>query len=195
MRTLTSPNGTEYGFDPGCFCLELLLTGGPGDLAHFEVLDRPGALDEWLPDSELAAIAPLDDLVVTAAETERVRALRDALWTIVRAVLAGDRPGAGEIAVLNGAAAEPPPRPAVDPGSGAARWVGPVTGAQVLGAAAREAVALLTSPRLDRVRECAAGDCRLVFLDTSRPGTRRWCSMRRCGNRRKVAEYRARGGA
>ncbi|MBW8872916.1 MAG: CGNR zinc finger domain-containing protein, partial [Leifsonia sp.] len=43
-----------------------------------------------------------------------------------------------------------------------------------------------------RIRECSAEDCRLVYLDTSRSGTRRWCSMHRCGNRAKVREHRAR---
>jgi predicted RNA-binding Zn ribbon-like protein len=29
----------------------------------------------------------------------------------------------------------------------------------------------------------------LHFQDTSKKGTRRWCSMRLCGNRHKVAAY------
>ncbi|MFE7743242.1 CGNR zinc finger domain-containing protein [Nocardia sp. NPDC057455] len=39
-----------------------------------------------------------------------------------------------------------------------------------------------------RVR--AAGDCGLLFVDASRPGRRRWCSMDRCGNLSKVRRYR-----
>jgi predicted RNA-binding Zn ribbon-like protein len=38
-----------------------------------------------------------------------------------------------------------------------------------------------------RVRQC--GNCVLHFLDTSKKGTRRWCSMQLCGNRVKVAAY------
>jgi predicted RNA-binding Zn ribbon-like protein len=41
-----------------------------------------------------------------------------------------------------------------------------------------------------RVRQC--GNCVLHFLDTSKKGTRRWCSMNLCGNRLKVAAYHAR---
>ncbi len=41
-----------------------------------------------------------------------------------------------------------------------------------------------------RVRRC--GNCVLHFLDTSKKGTRRWCSMQLCGNRLKVAAYAAR---
>jgi predicted RNA-binding Zn ribbon-like protein len=44
-----------------------------------------------------------------------------------------------------------------------------------------------------RIRQCAAHNCYLTFLDTSRPDSRRWCSMERCGNRAKVrAAHRAR---
>lgn len=38
-----------------------------------------------------------------------------------------------------------------------------------------------------RVRQC--GECVLHFHDTSKKGTRRWCSMQLCGNRLKVAAY------
>ena len=41
-----------------------------------------------------------------------------------------------------------------------------------------------------RVRKC--GHCVLHFYDTSKKGTRRWCSMQLCGNRLKVAAYAAR---
>jgi predicted RNA-binding Zn ribbon-like protein len=41
-----------------------------------------------------------------------------------------------------------------------------------------------------RVRQCGA--CVLHFLDTSKKGTRHWCSMKLCGNRKKVAAYASR---
>jgi predicted RNA-binding Zn ribbon-like protein len=41
-----------------------------------------------------------------------------------------------------------------------------------------------------RIRKC--GHCVLHFYDTSKKGTRRWCSMQLCGNRLKVAAYAAR---
>jgi predicted RNA-binding Zn ribbon-like protein len=39
---------------------------------------------------------------------------------------------------------------------------------------------------------CGADNCYLIYLDTSRPGNRRWCSMERCGNRAKVRGHRSR---
>jgi predicted RNA-binding Zn ribbon-like protein len=47
----------------------------------------------------------------------------------------------------------------------------------------------LLDTRADRIRGCANPDCVLWFLDTSRPGTRRWCSMAACGNRDKAIRH------
>jgi hypothetical protein len=40
-----------------------------------------------------------------------------------------------------------------------------------------------------RVRNCANPDCPFSFLDTTRSGTRRWCSMTVCGNRLKARRH------
>jgi predicted RNA-binding Zn ribbon-like protein len=42
---------------------------------------------------------------------------------------------------------------------------------------------------LDHHRVRKRGQCVLHFYDSSKKGTRRWCSMQLCGNRRKVAAY------
>ncbi|MFJ6796642.1 CGNR zinc finger domain-containing protein [Streptomyces sp. NPDC091268] len=44
----------------------------------------------------------------------------------------------------------------------------------------------------DRIRKCASDRCVLHFHDTSRNGTRRWCSMASCGNRAKASRHYAR---
>ncbi len=50
---------------------------------------------------------------------------------------------------------------------------------------------LLTGPQAARLGICAAPRCDLVFVDTSRNGSRRFCSMA-CQNRVKAAAHRAR---
>ncbi len=45
---------------------------------------------------------------------------------------------------------------------------------------------------LDRLKMCAAEECRRVFFDRSKPSTRRWCMSALCGNRIKTRAYRAR---
>jgi predicted RNA-binding Zn ribbon-like protein len=49
---------------------------------------------------------------------------------------------------------------------------------------------LLSEPEIDRIRQCEA--CVVHFLDTSKKGSRRWCSMNICGNKLKVAAYQRR---
>jgi predicted RNA-binding Zn ribbon-like protein len=57
--------------------------------------------------------------------------------------------------------------------------------------AARNYLELLsTAP--DRIRGCDGHACVLHFFDTSRNGTRRWCSMAACGNRAKASRHYAR---
>jgi predicted RNA-binding Zn ribbon-like protein len=57
---------------------------------------------------------------------------------------------------------------------------------------AAEALLRLLETRPDRIRRCAHDDCVLHFLDTTRSGTRRWCSMTSCGNRTKANRHYAR---
>ncbi|MFD9358798.1 CGNR zinc finger domain-containing protein [Streptomyces sp. NPDC060031] len=57
--------------------------------------------------------------------------------------------------------------------------------------AARDYLDLLGSAP-GRIRTCACETCSLRFHDTSRNGTRRWCSMAACGNRAKASRHYAR---
>jgi len=193
IRVLTGHDGQRFTFDPGSLCLDLLATGGPGEYRRWEALHEPADLAGWLTGSALARPAPLDpaDIALRPADLGRVRELRDTLWPVVQRLARGEGvldPAA--VALVNDAAAAAP-CPRLDPATGQRRWVTPLTGAQVLGAVARDAIDVLA--RTDgRLRECAGGNCELLFLDTSRPGSRRWCSMERCGNRNKVRGYRTR---
>jgi predicted RNA-binding Zn ribbon-like protein len=51
----------------------------------------------------------------------------------------------------------------------------------------------LLADRPDRIKNCANPDCVLWFADTTRSGTRRWCSMTGgCGSRLKARRHAAR---
>ncbi len=196
---LHSPGGARFHFDPGTLCLELLPTGGPGPYARYEVLHRPADLVEWLGQSRLGL--PPGAVRISDAQLTAVRALRDALWRLTAARARGatvpsdaatdPASGAADYAVLNRAAARPPLAPQIAP-DGTATAPLPGDGDQLASTVARDAIALFTGPHADRIRECGADDCQLLFVDTSRPGRRRWCSMERCGNRHKVRALRAR---
>jgi predicted RNA-binding Zn ribbon-like protein len=56
-----------------------------------------------------------------------------------------------------------------------------------------EAVAeLLSHADFDLIRHCEGGQCVLWFYDRTKAHRRRWCSPQFCGNRAKVAAFRAR---
>jgi predicted RNA-binding Zn ribbon-like protein len=51
---------------------------------------------------------------------------------------------------------------------------------------------VMARPVWPRVKACRGDDCRWVFIDGSRNGSRRWCAMADCGNRAKAAAFRDR---
>ncbi|WP_410593960.1 CGNR zinc finger domain-containing protein [Amycolatopsis sp. lyj-23] len=91
---------------------------------------------------------------------------------------------------LNRFAALPVPAPSLTP-SGELRWQAADPASAMLALLARDALELVTSPEFAKVRRCEGARCGALFLDTSRPGTRRWCSMGVCGNQAKKSTYRA----
>ncbi|MDH3422912.1 MAG: CGNR zinc finger domain-containing protein, partial [Gemmatimonadota bacterium] len=76
-------------------------------------------------------------------------------------------------------------------GRSSPRWtgIGPLS---LLNPLARSALELAEAVDPTRLRPCAAPDCGRWFVDTSKGGRRKWCSMERCGNRAKAARYRSR---
>ena len=69
-------------------------------------------------------------------------------------------------------------------------WFDPRRPEDLFAPLAHSAAMLFSQVDWNRVRKC--GQCVLHFYDTSKKGTRRWCSMQLCGNRIKVAAYAAR---
>ena len=69
-------------------------------------------------------------------------------------------------------------------------WFEPRQPEDLFAPLAHSAAKLFAEADRNRVRKC--GQCVLHFYDTSKKGTRRWCSMQLCGNRLKVAAYAAR---
>lgn len=53
----------------------------------------------------------------------------------------------------------------------------------------KSAADLLVSPHLKRVKQCADDACGWLFMDKSRNSSRRWCSMKDCGNRAKAHRH------
>jgi predicted RNA-binding Zn ribbon-like protein len=138
--------------------------------------------DRWIAEAGIA-VAPC----ASGQQLDDARELREAIRRVLDCARDGGRPGAPDLRLVNEWARRPVAAPQIGPGlARVSAGPDPVTGA--LAHIARESVELVTGPELRRVRACAG--CTLLFIDRSRPGTRRWCSMERCGNRNKTAHYR-----
>ncbi|MFI6927691.1 CGNR zinc finger domain-containing protein [Nonomuraea spiralis] len=186
---LHDPKGGSFRFDAGAVCLDFAHTGGEGRYAVFESLHEPADLAEWLAEPPLSAVMTA---AVTARELTAAKTLRQAIWEAAHARAAGDPLPAKAVATINRAAAAAPLIPELAADGTTAGWAAPVRVTQVLSTMAREMIELLSGPYAGRIRECAGDNCPLVFVDTSRPGARRWCAMERCGNRHKLRALRAR---
>ncbi|BCB79039.1 CGNR zinc finger domain-containing protein [Phytohabitans flavus] len=193
---LHHPDGQVFTFDAGALSLELSSTsGGEGFRARFELLHEPADYPRWAARGRLdlpgRGIDPAE-VITTAADLAEVKLLREALWVSALRATEGRRPDPADLAVINEIAAGNGPVPMIDPHTNTATWRRPVTAHQLTVAYARDAVDTFTEPAIGRIRMCAADNCALIYLDTSRPGNRRWCSMQRCGNRSKVRGHRNR---
>jgi predicted RNA-binding Zn ribbon-like protein len=155
-----------------------------------ELPDGP-ALAAWV--GQCGPVAPVPGSVVPEPIVRDAQQLREAVHALVEAARgSGGAAAAGEAPRerVNSAAMRSVPVPALGE-QGELRWYAndPVTGTLAL--IARDALDLVTSPAAARVRTCADPGCSALFLDLSRPGRRRWCSMDSCGNRAKKQRRRA----
>ena len=165
-------------------------------------LDTPTTALDWLVDNDLLhkeARAELlhryeDSPGAGRAMLARLRRVRDAMRSVLEATAGHRPPDPTDLAEINRALrthyvyelVEGPDGVSLDHRH---------QGDPVDGAAARlaESIArqLIQGPAA-RMKVCENPQCRWVFKDTSPTGQRKWCSMRSCGNRAKVARHRAR---
>jgi len=162
-----------------------------GTAEAVEELADPAALSAWVHQC-----GPLDTPVIDtdASHVALARALREAVHELICAA----RTPAGPLAcsdaarsVINEMAARAVPTPSMD-ATAQLRWTADEPVPATLALVARDALDLVTSPLIARVRGCANPDCGALFLDSSRPGQRRWCSMSTCGNLAKKSALRLR---
>jgi predicted RNA-binding Zn ribbon-like protein len=183
----TRDSGFRFGNGRLCFTFTATL-GDRGVSVPLERLAVPDDLARWCVEAGLLDEAPPAGPATLAG----ARRLREAIDRAAEQVRTGGSPGAQDVEVLNEWAARPSLAPQLD-GAGGLGWR--QEGAQVrhvLALVARDAVDVLTGPMRSRLRRCANPDCEGLFVDVSRPGNRRWCSMSTCGNQAKKAAYRQR---
>ncbi|WP_307841960.1 CGNR zinc finger domain-containing protein [Salinibacterium sp. SWN1162] len=185
----TSSTSRQWWFDSGARALDFAYTGAMGNNPAWERLNTPADLATWLEGRFEAC-----DGTVTDRDLTDAKGLREAIASIATTLSVNGTPDSRLVDIINLFAATPDVPPRLTGGSLQAGRTRVRTG-QALATLAREAVFLFGDDQLERIRECAADDCALVFYDESRSNNRRWCSMQRCGNRAKVRSHRARNAA
>ena len=123
-----------------------------------------------------------------------IRQFREALRGAVLRWESGSPVSRSFVRQLNSLMARHPMRERLVPGAAKllsiVEWFAVREPEDLLAPLAHAAAQLFAEADRTRVRKCA--HCVAHFCDTSKKGTRRWCSMQLCGNRLKVAAYAAR---
>jgi len=126
---------------------------------------------------------------VERGDLGRALELRAAIYDVFAALASDDAPPRGALRSLLAVHADAVREGTLEDGDWA--WAGSHPD-RPLWPIAVAAVDLLRSERLPRLKMC--GNCRWLFLDRSRNGSRRWWSMNECGVHTKMRRYRARRG-
>jgi predicted RNA-binding Zn ribbon-like protein len=156
--------------------IKLLNTTWSGDTGEVDLLDGRADLARWLTSVEVAARA-----------TEEMRiALRVARSVI--AAFAADPDDAAARQALNALLELGTITRTVGADGEVVRTVTVDESRRPGWLAADDLLDIITN-RPGRIRQCAHPRCVLWFLDTSRNGSRRWCSMAGCGNRAKAQQH------
>ena len=170
-------------FRSGRPSLDFAHTAETPDWAEPELVYDRASLERWL-----AHVLGLPGVEARTEDVEPARQLRAAILRVARARTREQPFTAADVETLNAFAASAPPVPRLS--SAGTLVESTATATAGLSALARDAIDLFGGPLGHRVRECASEDCAYLFVDASRPGTRRWCSMQRCGNLAKIHTHR-----
>lgn len=178
----------NFRFRSGRLCLDFIATVGDRDHNSFDRWRNEADFGRWCA---AAGLLP-DAIVITPAELDAARRLREALYRLALAALAHSAPGPADLDLLNHWARQVPLVPQLTGLGAARRWQADNPHEAVLASVARDAIDLLSGEMTKRLRKCADDHCSVLFVDMSRPGKRRWCAMNGCGNKVKKAAYRKR---
>ena len=183
MRTTRLDPALAKRFRTGRIALDFAHTGGTGEWSEPELLYDYLGLQHWL-----MHILGLPEVECRDGDVVAALGLRAAIWSVAHARLESRPLPEADTLSVNTFAEAPPPVPQLTAAGTLAPTAATATAA--LSAIARDAIDLFAGPLGHRIRVCAADGCSLLFVDASRPGTRRWCSMERCGNLAKIRTHR-----
>lgn len=150
--------------------------GTPRVVDHLADAD---AILRWAAEAEIVdpgfTVAPLKRQALLVS----VHRLRGAVISAGIAIVEGNPPPAPALDAIREIAARSLAGATLE---GTPARLGFVGADRLLGPLAWAALDLLRGDQLDRLKRCEAKDCRWLFLDRSRNGSRRWCDTATCGS-------------
>ncbi|MFL5871159.1 MAG: CGNR zinc finger domain-containing protein [Solirubrobacterales bacterium] len=153
-----------------------------------ERLADPVSARDWLIESDLAAPSvEVDDRAVA-----RLRELRDVVRALMDANHDGEPDPKASAHLARLAAEHPVALAAGADGRLAVDVAPPETVDAVIGQMVGIVFQAQLESQWERMKICAADECRWAFYDRSRNRGGNWCQMDGCGNRAKNRAYRAR---
>jgi len=176
----------RFRFLAGRVGIAVTATVGERWRRNFERLREGTDLARWLVEAGLLTKPP----IVLDDELAAARMLREAIYRAAKAYSVGESPRPTDVARVNAQAREPPLTPQMR--RGRLVWTSDRPVPAALSLIARDALEVFAGPLASRIRECESMECALLFVDSSRPGRRRWCSSETCGGRVRAAAYRNR---
>lgn len=181
---------TDFFWVGNHLALDFVNTLAAGPEGPLDLLGSDVDLWRWARASELAEGAQPAQRPATRLDPEVPR-LRATLHVLFVARIDGSAPPRAALGRLNGALALPRPPARLVFGAGRYRRAREAlrTNQNLLRRLAEAAAELLENAPAERLRRCSGQGCVLLFLDVSKTGRRRWCSMAGCGNRAKVRAH------
>jgi predicted RNA-binding Zn ribbon-like protein len=177
------------------------LSGRPTD-SPSERLVSYDALVDWGREQHLVSAAAADRLSAAARRhpqqaasvLARAKEFREALNALALAIEHDRQPSPAVLATIGDCLAAAYAHGRLVPHEGGLQWIASAEDDldRILWEIGRATGRLVVSPRLGRIRSCAASDCGWWFVDDTKNHSRRWCDMKICGNREKIKRFRAR---
>lgn len=170
-------------FVAGSPAIDFLNTEAVVDGQQADLLEDARDLQRWL------AASGLGTLTATKAHLREAKALRTALRRLFLRLAGGERLRSSDLAPINETLGGTRSHLELELRDGKPVIETTTERATPAFLIAKAAAEFLATADLSRIRQCEGSGCILVFHDTTRSRTRRWCSMAGCGNRAKAAAH------
>jgi len=186
------PPTDDFQFIAGNLSLDFVNTIGDRLGEAREYLTSPAELTRWA--RRAGILSPNGRLTLSPRQMSGVRTARESLYRLLQQLARDGTPSRRAVSDLN---------TRLESVAGARRlrlrargvrweWSRARDARSLLAQVYASAAELLVSDHAVAVRQCEGERCGWLFVDRSRSGHRRWCSMADCGNREKARRHLAR---